>query len=94
MNTAASRPPSDVSAGVGLVGLAALAVWLLVCRQWAGIADALSLPGPHAPMSGPYAAVATLLFTGTAMSLWSLLVDKVHLRPSTAIDWSRKRPAS
>lgn len=94
MNTAASRPPSDVSAGVGLVGLAALAVWLLVCRQWAGIADALSLPGPHAPMSGPYAAVATLLFTGTAMSLWSLLVDKVHLRPSTGIDWSRKRPVA
>lgn len=94
MNTAASRPPSDVSAGVGLVGLAALAVWLLVCRQWADIADALSLPGPHAPMSGPYAAVATLLFTGTAMSLWSLLVDKVHLRPSTGIDWSRKRPVA
>ncbi|WP_395330486.1 DUF1295 domain-containing protein [Novosphingobium sp. BL-8H] len=86
------RPASDVSAGVGLTGLAALLGWLLVCRKWAAIADAFALPGPHAPMSGPYAAVATLFLTGLAMSLWSLLVDKVHRRPSTGIDWTRARP--
>ncbi|MGE4303632.1 MAG: isoprenylcysteine carboxylmethyltransferase family protein [Novosphingobium sp.] len=91
---AAPRPASDVSAGVGLSGLAALFLWLMVCRNWASIADVLALPGPHAPMSGPYASVATLFFTGTAMGLWSVLVDKVHLRPSTGIDWSAPRPLS
>lgn len=91
MKSASLRPPSDVSTGVGLAGLVALAVWLMVCRKWASIAEALALPGPHMPMSGPYAAVATLLFTGLAMSLWSLLVDKVHRRPSTGIDWSQKQ---
>lgn len=90
----AHRPASDVSAGVGLVGVAALVVWLLVCRNWASIAEALALPGPRAPLSGPYAAVATLLLTGGAMSAWSLLVDKVHRPPSTGIDWSRRRKLS
>jgi len=91
---APSKPPSDVSAGVGLSGLVALILWLLVCRNWAGIADALALPGPRAPLSGSYAAIATVLFTGTAMTLWSLLVDKVHRRASTGIDWSLRRPWS
>jgi len=86
------RPASDVSAGVGLSGLAALFLWLLVCRNWAAIAGALALPGPRAPMSGPYAALATLVFTGGAMAAWSVLVDKVHRRASTGIDWSRRRP--
>ena len=91
--TTASRPPaSDVSAGVGLCGLAALFIWLMVCRNWAGLADALSLPGPRAPLSGPYAAVATLFVTGAAMGCWSVLVDKVHRRASTGIEWSNPRP--
>ena len=85
-------PRSDVSAGVGLAGLVTLILWLLFCRNYGAVADALALPGPHAPMSGPYASVATLLFTGTAMSLWSVLVDKVHRNPSTGIDWSQRRP--
>lgn len=88
----ARRPASDVSAGVGLSGLAALAVWLLVCRNWARIAEFFSLPGPHAPLSGPYASVATLFVTGAGMTLWSVLIDKVHRRESTGIDWSRPRP--
>ncbi|MFC0205583.1 methyltransferase family protein [Novosphingobium soli] len=92
MSIAPVRPESDVSAGVGLSGLAALAAWLLVCRNWASLAEALSLPGPRAPLSGPYAAVATLVLTGAAMTAWSLLVDKVHRRPSTGIDWTRRRP--
>ncbi|WP_395393239.1 DUF1295 domain-containing protein [Novosphingobium sp. BL-8A] len=87
-----SRPASDVSAGVGLTGLATLLGWLLLCHKWAAIADAFALPGPHAPMSGPYAAVAALVVTGLAMTLYSLLVDKVHRRPSTGIDWTRARP--
>lgn len=84
--------PSDVSAGVGVAGLAALIAWLLVCRNWAVLAQALDLPGPRAPMSGPYAALATVAFTGLAMTAWSLLVDKVHRRASTGIDWARPRP--
>ena len=43
-------------------------------------------------MTGPFAAVAAMLACGILMVLWSLIVDKVHLRPSTGIDWSRKRP--
>lgn len=90
--TGAQRPASDVSAGVGLVGLAALLCWLLICRNWAGLAQAFHIPGPRAPMSGPYASLAALFVTGTAMSLYSLLVDKVHRSPSTGIDWARPRP--
>jgi hypothetical protein len=83
------RPASDVSSGVGLAGLLGLIVWIAICRNWAGIVEAFALPGPRAPMSGPYAALATLLFTGVPMVLWSLLVEKVHRRASTGIDWTR-----
>jgi protein-S-isoprenylcysteine O-methyltransferase Ste14 len=86
------RPASDVSSGVGLAGLVGLFVWIAICRNWAAIADALALPGPRAPLAGPYAALTALLWSGTAMVLWSLLVDKVHRRESTGIDWSRARP--
>jgi protein-S-isoprenylcysteine O-methyltransferase Ste14 len=89
---AASRPVSDVSAGVGLAGLLGLFLWIAVCRNWAAIAGALALPGPREPMSGPYAALLTLVFSGGAMIAWSLLVDKVHLRRSTGIDWTKPRP--
>lgn len=87
-----SRPASDVSAGVGLSGLAGLLVWLTICRNWPSIVDTFGLPGPRAVMDGAYAAVAALFFSGTPMVLWSLLVDKVHLRPSTGIDWHHPRP--
>lgn len=43
-------------------------------------------------MAGPYAAVAALVFSGVPMVLWSLLVDKVHRRASTGIDWANPRP--
>lgn len=85
-------PRSDVSPMVGLVGLAGLFGWLLVCRNWAGLAEALALPGPRAPLSGEYAALVAMVFSGTPMVLWSVLVDKVHRRPSTGIDWDRPRP--
>jgi len=91
-NSAIARPPrSDVSAGVGLAGLAGLACWILFCRNYAGIADWLDLPGPHAPLSGPHAALAAMLFTTAPMVIWSLAVDRVHLRPSTGIDWKNPR---
>ena len=85
------RPVSDVSAGVGLVGLAGLFAWIVICREWASVAAFFDLPGPREPMSGAYAALAALAFSGVPMVLWSLLVDKVHRRASTGIDWSRPR---
>jgi protein-S-isoprenylcysteine O-methyltransferase Ste14 len=84
-------PESDVSAKVGLAGLAGLFAWIAICRNWAAIADVFALPGPHAPLSGPYAALAALLFSGIPMVLVSIFADKVHLRPSTGIDWSAPR---
>ena len=92
MTTPASRPPSDVSAGVGLSGLLGLTFWVLLCRNWGLIADVMALPGPHEPLAGPNAALAAMLFSGAPMVAWSLMVDKVHLRASTGIDWSNPRP--
>ena len=90
---AKSRPPqSDVSPAVGLVGLAGLFAWILFCRNYAGIAEMLDLPGPRAPMSGPYAAIAALFFSAGPMVAWSLFVEKVHRRASTGIDWDAPRP--
>ncbi|MCB2074044.1 MAG: DUF1295 domain-containing protein [Novosphingobium sp.] len=87
------RPVSDVSSGVGLSGLLGLFIWIAICRNWPQIADAFSLPGPREPLAGAYASLAALAFSGTLMVAWSLLVDKVHLRPSTGIDWKNPRPS-
>ncbi|PZT89947.1 MAG: protein-S-isoprenylcysteine methyltransferase [Citromicrobium sp.] len=83
-----ARPPSDVSPWVGLVGLASLLLWIAIARNWAAIADAFSLTTPRMPLSGPYAAMAGLVFVTVPMVLWSVFVDKVHRRPSTGLDWS------
>jgi protein-S-isoprenylcysteine O-methyltransferase Ste14 len=89
-------PPSDVSAGVGLAGLTGLFVWIALCRSYPDMADALGFAGglsaSRGVLSGPYAALAAMLFTALPMAAWSVLVDKVHLRPSTGIDWNLKRP--
>ncbi len=69
------RPRSAVSTGVGVAGLVGLAIWTIVARTFG--------------MDGPYAALVALLACGVPMLLWSLLVDKVHLNPTTGIDWSR-----
>ncbi|MCK0532248.1 methyltransferase family protein [Sphingobium agri] len=66
-------PPSAVSHGVGLVGLAGLALWAMVAR--------------HYGMNGPNAGFAAVVACGLPMVLWSLLVDKVHRNASTGIDW-------
>ena len=87
-------PQSDVSAGVGLAGLLGLFVWILFCRTYPLTAEWLNLPGPRQVLSGPHAALAAMLFTAGPMAIWSLLVDRVHLRPSTGIDWKRPRPVS
>jgi len=87
----ARLPQSDVSTNVGIAGLLGLVAWVLFCRSYPLIAEFLHLPGPREVLSGPYAALAAMVFTAGPMALWSVLVDKVHLRPSTGLDWSLKR---
>jgi hypothetical protein len=90
----AARPQSDVSSAVGLAGLLGLIAWIVVAREYPAIADALGLPGRRAVLSGPNAALMGLLAAGIPMVLWSVLVEKVHRRPSTGLDWSLRRPVS
>lgn len=89
-------PQSDVSTGVGLAGLAGLFAWIALSRAYPEIAALLGLTGAlgseRGVLSGPYAALTAMVCTALPMVAWSVLVDKVHLRPSTGIDWSRARP--
>ncbi len=92
--SATTLPKSDVSAAVGFVGLFGLFAWIMFCRNYGAFAEAFNLSGPREPMSGPYAALAALLFTSVPMILWSVFVDKVHRRASTGIDWDNPRKLS
>ncbi|MEL7199230.1 MAG: isoprenylcysteine carboxylmethyltransferase family protein [Pseudomonadota bacterium] len=91
--SAAEIPPSDVSAAVGIVGLAGLVVWIVFCRNFPAIMAALGVDGVGV-LSGPHAALTAMLFTAGPMAAWSVLVDKVHLNPSTGLDWSLKRSSA
>ncbi len=95
LSPASGRPPvlpkSDVSSGVGLAGLLGLAVWILFCRAFPAIAEMAGLGSGYGVLSGPYASLTAMAFTAGPMALWSLLVDKVHLRASTGLDWTIKR---
>ena len=73
------RPRSAVSTGVGLAGLAGLAVWMVIAMRFG--------------MDGRYAALMNVAFCGVPMVLWSVFVDRVHRNPTTGIDWdSAPRP--
>ncbi|BBC72300.1 protein-S-isoprenylcysteine methyltransferase [Altererythrobacter sp. B11] len=85
------RPASDVSWRVGLVGVATLAGWILLCRSWPALVAHFGLPGPRAVMSGPHSALLCMVLVGLAMASWSVLVEKVHRRPSTGLDWDHPR---
>lgn len=85
-------PDSDVSSGVGFAGLFGLLAWILFCRSFPAIAQMIGLEGEYGVLSGPYAALTCMAFTAGPMAIWSLLVDRVHLRPSTGLDWSLARP--
>ena len=77
-SSAPLRPPSAVSGATGWVGLAGLAAWVIVaCRG--------NLDGPYAALVGVAACAAPML-------AWALLVEKVHRRASTGLDWSLARP--
>ncbi len=85
------RPVSAVSTAVGLSGLLGLALAVIIARNFGSIGTALGFDGWPVVADGPYSAMVALAFCGLPMVLWSLLVDKVHRRPSTGIDWSLKR---
>ena len=88
---ASPRPESDVSTAVGFLGVAGLISWILFCRSWPDIASALGIAGPHERLSAAPAALLALAMSATPMVLWSVFVDKVHLRPSTGLDWSLRK---
>ncbi|MDY7098001.1 MAG: DUF1295 domain-containing protein [Pseudomonadota bacterium] len=90
----AAPPSSDVSSGVGFAGLLGLTAWVLFCRTYPLIAETLNFAGPREVLSGPYAALTALIAAAVPMAIWSVLVDRVHLRPSTGLDWRLKRPLS
>ena len=90
----ARRPASDVSSWVGVAGLATLLGWIAFARLWPALVIAFELPAPAEPLSGPNSALLAMALTGLAMAAWSVLVDKVHRRASTGIDWNRPRPLS
>lgn len=95
------RPPSAVSSGVGLAGVAGLLSWVLIARNFGFVMGAMGIDhswfGYDAwpdRASGPYAALICIVAAGAPMVLWSLLVDKVHKRASNGIDWSLRRPVA
>ena len=86
-----TRPKSDVSSAVGLVGLAGLIAWVVFARSFPNIAEAFDLAVPRETLGGPNSALVGLLAAALPMAAWSVLVDKVHRRPSTGLDWSLVR---
>lgn len=86
-----SRPASDVSSSVGLVGLITLFGWIMFCRHWPDMAALMGLPGPQNPLSGKLPALMGVALIGMTMVIWSLVVDQVHLRPTAGMDWDNPR---
>jgi protein-S-isoprenylcysteine O-methyltransferase Ste14 len=88
------RPVSAVSSAVGLSGLLGLFLAIILARNFGGVMALLGFPGWPELADGRYSALIAVAFCGVPMVLWSIFVDKVHLRPSTGIDWSLKRPVA
>ncbi|MEQ1597668.1 MAG: protein-S-isoprenylcysteine methyltransferase, partial [Casimicrobium sp.] len=104
VDAADPRPPSAVSSGVGVAGVAGLVIWVLIARHFGAVANTLHLTPfltwlfdvdviPERA-SGELAALSGILLVGIPMVAWSLLVDKVHWRKSTGIDWTLARPVA
>lgn len=64
-----------MTGAVGYAGLASLSAWLILA-WWFGI-------------DGPLAALSAVVVCASVMTAWSLLIDGVHRRPSTGINWER-----
>ncbi len=88
------RPVSAVSSGVGIMGVIGLIAAVLIARNFGSLAAALGFPGLPERADGYYVALASVVCCALPMVLWSVFVDKVHLRPSTGIDWVLKRPVA
>ena len=89
--SAATPPPSDVSAITGLLGLAALTGWIMLCHFWPEIVRTFDLPSRAERLTGPNAALLGLVVCAVPMVLWDVLVVKVHRRASTGIEWDNPR---
>jgi protein-S-isoprenylcysteine O-methyltransferase Ste14 len=89
------RPASAVSSGVGVAGLAGMFSWIAIARYAPEIAVFFGVDWQgRGPMDGPYSALVNVAACGLPMLLWSLLIDEVHLRPSTGIDWNAPKRIS
>jgi hypothetical protein len=88
------RPVSAVSTAVGLSGLFGLAVAIIFARNFGAVMAFMGFPGWPEVADGRYSALAAVAFCGIPMVIWSIFIDKVHLRPSTGIDWKLKRPVA
>jgi len=86
------RPASAVSTAVGLAGLVGLALWIIIARNFGEVTRAFSISGMPERADGAYPALIAVVACGLPMVLWSIFKDKVHLRPSTGIDWKQKTP--
>jgi protein-S-isoprenylcysteine O-methyltransferase Ste14 len=91
-DTADACPASAVSHGVGMAGMIGLGLWILVAWNFGTLAAMLGFPGIPERLNGPNAGLAGVLACGLPMVLWSIFVDKVHKRPSTGIDWNKRKP--
>jgi protein-S-isoprenylcysteine O-methyltransferase Ste14 len=87
-----TRPQSAVSHGVGWVGLLGLVFAVILARNCGAIFAAFGITGVPERADGPYSALVALGFVALPMIAYSILVDKVHRRTSTGIDWSLRRP--
>jgi protein-S-isoprenylcysteine O-methyltransferase Ste14 len=92
------RPASAVSHGAGVCGMIGLFIAVMVARNFGVIAEAMHFPmlpefgGKYpATADGPYSALIAVTLCGLPMIAWSIFKDKVHLRPSTGINWAEKR---
>ncbi len=75
-----------------------LFIAVMVARNFGVIAEAIHFPmltefgGKYpATADGPYSALIAVALCGLPMIGWSIFKDKVHLRPSTGINWAQKR---
>ncbi|MFK7869060.1 MAG: isoprenylcysteine carboxylmethyltransferase family protein [Roseobacter sp.] len=73
-------PPSAVSVGSGVAGSVALVIVLVigVASGWSAVTLTFAL----------------MFATAAGSALWDVIVDKVHLRPSTGMDWGNPHPWS
>jgi isoprenylcysteine carboxyl methyltransferase (ICMT) family protein YpbQ len=77
---ATNRPESPVSVATGFVGIAATALLLTL------------FIGSNVPINLQVLVILAVLIV--SMALWSILVERVHLNPTTGLDFSAPRPVS